>query len=298
MPQAQLNGFFPPDFVSDRRVLVKFGAPVDPELAAKATRWTEIRDARRLQDSGLSEQRFFEQHGFVLLHHDSAVTNWELDPASPGADSDIARIYLREVEELIRRRLMPGARLELWQSPLSYLRRGPGTANPFYGSGVHQDFGLTADDYQEAMEAFGSVENGRLWRNRYERDDVAGFMMIDFWRTTNMSEPLKHMPLAVCDPASVSIDDVVALGLLDFTPTGKPTNQLSLRMNDAQKWYYYPDMVGSEVLALKIFEVHKSGRERKLRTCFHSAFIDPAAPEHAQPRQSCEHRVGIFCLND
>jgi hypothetical protein len=298
MLQVQLNGFFRPDFVTDRPVLVKFGEAADGALASNAARSTEIHDARRLQDSELSERQFFARHGFVLLHHESAVTNWEIDPAAPAADSDIARIYVPEVDVLIRRRLMPGVRLELWHSHLSYLRRGPGTANPFYGSGVHQDFGLTADDYQQAMEAFSTVEIGRLWRSRYDQDDVAGFTMIDFWRTTNMNEPLKHMPLAVCDPASVSIEDVVPIGLLDFTPTGKPTNQMSLRMNEGQKWYYYPDMASSEVLVLKVFEVFKDDRERKVRTCFHTAFADPAAPRHAEPRQSCEHRVGIFHLND
>jgi hypothetical protein len=160
------------------------------------------------------------------------VTNWETDPASPAADTDIARIYLPEVDALIRRRLMPGARLELWHRPSSCLRRGPGTANPFYGSGVHQDFGLTADDYQQAMEAFGTVEIARQWRNRYDQDDVAGFMMIDFRRATNMDEPLKHMPLAVCDPGSVSIEDVVPMGLLDFAPTGKPSKLVERARDD------------------------------------------------------------------
>jgi hypothetical protein len=298
MPRVQLNGFFRPDFVTDRPVLVKMGEQVDGALASNSARWTEIGNARHLQDSGLSEERFFAQHGFVLLRHDSAVTNWEIDPGSPAANTDIVRIYLPEVDALIRRRLMPGAGLELWHSPSSYLRRGPGTANPFYGNGVHQDSGLTADDYQQAMEAFGTVEIARQWRNRYDRDDVAAFTMLDFWRTTNMAQPLKHMPLAVCDPGSVSIEDIVPMGLLEFTPTGKPTNQLSLRMNDGQKWYYYPDMVGSEVLVLKIFEVFKSDPKRKVRTSFHTAFADPTAPEDAEPRQSCEHRVGIFCLND
>ena len=48
--------------------------------------------------------------------------------------------------------------------------------------------------------AFAGPEAGRWWRQRFERDDVAGFMAIDFWRTTNMAGPLRHMPLALCDP--------------------------------------------------------------------------------------------------
>lgn len=296
MVRVQLNGFLREDFIIDRPLLMKMGEPVDGALSVDAAPWTVIRNARKLQNSALSESRFFEQHGFVLLSHDSAVTNWYTDPASPAADNDLTRIYLPEVDALIRRRLLPDKPVEIQQSAW-VLQRGPGTPNPFYGLGVHQDFGLTADDYQQNLEAYTSSEFARQWRDRYDQDDVAGYMMINFWRTTYMDKPLKHLPLAVCDPNSVNIDDVVPSSLLGFAPTGKPTNQLSLRANPGQQWYYYPDMLGSEVLALKIFQVFKSDREPRLQTCFHSAFSDPAAPEDAERRRSCEHRVSVFCLN-
>ena len=225
------------------------------------------------------------------------MNNWESDPKSPSPDSDIARIYLPEVDALIRERLLPGKRLDIWHSPLAYLRRGPETANPYYGSGVHQDFGVTPDDYQESLASFASNEVAQVWRNRYEQDDVAGFIMIDFWRTTYMNQPLKFLPLAVCDPNSVDIRDVVSVGYLNLTPSGGPSNQMSLRANDDQRWSFYPDMTRNEVLALKVFQAFKNDKERKVQSCFHCAFVDPDMPAQAELRQSCEYRVSVFCLN-
>ena len=83
------------------------------------------------------------------------------------------------------------------------LRRGPETANPFYGTAVHQDYGLSADDYEENVAAYGTDEAAAVWRKQYDRDEVTGFLVINFWRTVYMDEPLRHLPLTICDPYSV-----------------------------------------------------------------------------------------------
>jgi hypothetical protein len=294
--EAQLNGLFRPDFVADGPVTGRLGDPFEGALGLEATRPTRIHDARQLQArDGEAEARFFEDHGFVLLPHESAVEDWEVDPATPDPDCDVVRLYFLEIEALIRSRLLPGRRLEIYQAPL--LRRGPGTANPFYGAGVHQDYGLTADDYEESLEAFTTPEIARGWRSRYEQDDVVGFMAINFWRPVYLDGPLHHMPLGVCEPHSVRVEDCVPMGLLEFTPTGKPTNQLALRLNPEQAWYYYPGMTSSEVLAFKNFQCLKSMSEPSVESCFHSAFEEPGAPPGIEERQSCEHRVSVFLLN-
>jgi hypothetical protein len=165
-----------------------------------------------------------------------------------------------------------------------------------YASGVHQDFGVTADDYQKSLEAFTTPEIARGWRHRYEQDDVEGFMVINFWRTVYADGPLHHMPLALCEPRSVQVDDCVPLGLLEFAPTGKPTNQLALRFNPEQTWYYYPGMTGDEVLAFKNFQCFKRDSSPSVTSCFHSAFEEPGTPSGIEERQSCEHRVSVFVL--
>lgn len=295
--ETMLYGFFRSDFVSEGRLLWKVDQLADGMLVGETTPPTRIYDARELQSrSSLSEACFFEDHGFVLLPHETAVVDWEVDPEAPDPASDAMRTYLPEVETLIRSRLLPGRRLEIYQ--FAPMRRGPGSANPFYGSGVHSDYGLTPDDYQESLEAFSTPEIARGWRHRYEQDDVEGFVVINFWRTVYSNGPLLHMPLGVCDPRSVELDDCVPVGLLELTPTGKPTNQLSLRQNPGQVWYYYPAMTGDEALAFKNFECSKNAVDPYVNSCFHSAFEHPGTPPDVEERQSCEHRASIYLLRD
>ena len=299
--ETLLYGFFSPDFVSEERFL----ASLD-DLAAKipspdSIAPTRIHDARHLQfdalrDASFSEARFFDEHGFVLLPHESAVENWDFDPSQPEAPQDAVRTYHPEAEALIRSRLLPGRKLEVYQGPPA--RRGPGTANPTYALGVHQDYGLSPDDYQESLLAFTTPEIARGWRQRFDMDDVEGFMVINLWRPVYCDGPLMRTPLAVCEPHSVRLDDCVPVGLLDFTPTGLPTNQLSMRPHPDQRWYYYPAMTNDEVIAFKNFEFFKDDRDLQVEACFHSAFEDPATPPDAAERQSCEHRVSIFFLKD
>lgn len=285
MAFAELNGFFPPDFAVDGRFSAAVGTP-PPGMPRFPP--VEIQDARALQSkAAASEAAFFEAHGFVLLPHASQVRDW---------DKDVATLYLAEIQSLIRTRLLPGRRIEIQQGP-TLVRRGCGTGTPFYAEGVHQDHGLDAGDYEANILAFAGADAARRWRGRFARDDVAGFMAIDFWRTTNMAGPLRHMPLALCDPASVAPEDVIPTALTGIAPEGRETRHLSLRYNPAQRWYHYPLMTVDELLAFKIFECRKDGA-RGVASCFHSAFRDPDTPADAEERQSCEHRVGVLLLKD
>ena len=289
MVQVSLNGFFPADFVADGRVMIDVRVPPPPVPPSPAI---EIHDARQLQARASSPAAFFAEHGFVLLPHASRVSDWNHDTNAAG----IERNYFAEVEGMIREHLLPGRRLAIRQSALP-LRRGHGTSTPMYGTGIHSDYGLEADDYQQAVEAFSSPMVGKMWRNQYDRAETDGFMVIDFWRTTHMDGPLKHMPLALCSRSSVDPADMVLTAVGGVSDNGNFSHTLGIRFNPAQKWYYYPDMTGDEVLAFKLFQAFKAGDEPVPQLCFHSAFKDPATPADAQPRQSCEHRVGVFCLS-
>jgi hypothetical protein len=218
------------------------------------------------------------------------VTDW-------GNAEQVAELYLPEIEAVIRERLYPGRTLVVRQPP-NVMRRGEGTSTPQYGLGVHSDHGTTADDFQRNVEAFTSPEIGAQWRASFEREEVAGFVSLDFWRTTNMAGPLKHMPLALCDPTSVEAADIIPTALEGIAPGGGLTYHVSLAHNDGQRWYYYPDMEPHEMLVFKLFQLMRNVEDQPWRACFHSAFEDPATPPDAQPRQSCEHRVSIMLLRD
>ncbi len=289
-----LNGYIRRDLEPDGPVLIRVNGPADGVMPWEAAPPVDIRDARPLQ-AGAREDTFLKDHGFVLLTHVSAVENWDSGGDTPYAQNEIIRVYMPEIDALIRTRLLPGITVEVEQGPY-LVRRGP-NANG-YAQGIHNDYGLTADDYQESLEAWSTPEYAAAWRQRFDRHDVAGFVVINFWRTVNMDGPLKHLPLAVCDPRTVAPEDKVPAALVGFTPTGKNTNQLSLRYSPGQQWWYYPDMTTDEVLAFKIFEYMKDSPYAAPDTCFHTAFADPTAPADAPPRNSCEHRVGVFIMHD
>ena len=164
--------------------------------------------------------------------------------------------------------------------------------------GVHQDFAFGPDDYEEALRAFTTPEISGWWRQRFDRDDVVGFLTINLWRPVYLDGPLHHMPLAVCEPSSVRREDCVPLSLMGLTATGLPTKQLGLRRADGQRWYYYPRMTVDEVLAFKNFQFFKDDPPAGVEACFHSAFEEPGAPAGLPERQSCEHRVSVFVLAD
>jgi hypothetical protein len=247
----------------------------------------EVSDARELQAAeGDSEAAFFRRHGFVLMPHVTAVRDW---------DHDFASHYRGEIESVIRERLFPGQRVEIQQGP-DVLRRGRDTRTPEYADGVHSDGGIGLDDYVHNIGAFANEQAAHWWRTMYERPEVAGFVWLDFWRTTNMAGPLEHMPLALCEPASVEMEDVVPTGLIGIAAEGRESHHLSLRYNARQRWYYYPHMSGDELLAFKLAEFWKGATA--VGNCFHSAFEHPDTPASAEARQSCEHRVGVIVLTD
>jgi hypothetical protein len=247
----------------------------------------QIRDARKLQANGASKAELFEQNGFVLLDHTTIVKDWD----------NVPEAFCAEVEEIIRTRLLPERRIEVQQRPTP-LRRGRGTTTPQYANGVHSDGPLTADLYAENVAAFAGAEARDWWLERYLRDEVAGFMSIDFWRLTNMQAPLQHMPLALCAPGSLERSDILPMEFVGIAPEGRTSHHLALRFNPAHRWYFYPEMTCDEVLAFKLCEFWKDDPDAQPQNCFHSAFSHPDTPDDAEERQSCEHRVGVLLLRD
>lgn len=313
--QTQLNGFFRSDFVSDEKVVIDVYSQqlLEGQLPPQDVVVHDARELQRLEDDGSDhfESKFFLKYGFVLLPHTSKVKNWDSgalgpsDAINPGVDrnvssgqveNEIATKYKSEVEDIIRTKILPNQSLVI-QQPDQLLRRGKNTAHPFFGSVVHNDYGTTAEDFSENLLAFGDENAANGWRTHYISDGVAGHMMINFWRTVHMSEPLRHMPLAILDAATVEPEDLVSSGLKGFTYTGRITNQLSVRFNENQKWYYYPEITVDEVLVLNLFNCFKNQPDAAFKQCFHSAFENPLSNANDEERQSCEHRVNVYVLN-
>ena len=95
-----------------------------------------------------------------------------------------------------------------------------------------------------------------------------------------MSGPLSHMPLALCDPNSISPSDIIPTSLVGLTPTGAASRQLSLRHNELQEWFFYPSMSCDEIILFKQFRYFKNS-ENTYSSCFHTAFKDPKTTKNA-----------------
>lgn len=285
MVEVRLKGLLQPGFSAARAPLMQFDVPQSPEYRHDNPP-VEVHDARELQSTAKSEAAFFDEHGFVLLKHATAVKDW---------DRDIASIYQAEIAQLIRNRLLPDNRTIIQQAP-SVVRRGH--QRRFYAEGVHSDGPLTLDAYVSNIRSMISDEAADAWQQTLASDEVAGFILVNFWRTTNMKEPLRHMPLALCEPNSLLRSDLIPNTIASVAPKGRLTEHLALRFNASQRWYYYPQMTPDEVLAFKLFQYSKDDPDAALQNVFHSAFEDPHAPEDCEPRQSCEHRAGVMILRD
>ena len=286
MIETTLPGHFPPSFKAEGRVhlsqLMRENRGYRPEPLPP----TRVQDARPLQE-GRSEAEFLDEYGFVLLNAPHTVRDW--------ADrAQVAEKYMPQVEEMIRTRLYPGRELIVKQPPF-VMRRGAGTETPQYGTGIHCDHDRTLDEYQHNIEAFAGPEIAAQWRTWIDANDIDTFVVLDFWRPT-IDEPLRHMPLVLCDPNSIDSDDLISTGLEGIAPNGAETYHIGLKFNAGQRWYYYPEMTADEVLVFKLFELRKGEEPQRFRACLHCAVEDPSTPPDAKPRQSCEHRVSVLLL--
>ncbi len=312
--ETRLSGYFRSDYENPSKTVIDVmgQTPTDGVIAPTAATINDGRELQGLESDGTQdfESRFFQKHGFVLLPHKSRVENWDsgafgASDALPGSrdttefrgENEIETKYMAEVEDIIRTKILPGRKLKINQ-PNMVLRRGKDTAHPFFGIGIHNDYGISKKHFADNTAAFQNDEAATFWTQVYEQDHVEAFMVINFWRTVHMAEPLTHMPLAVLDANSVTRDDLVVSGLRGFTQSGRITTQLSLRYNQDQRWYYYPEMSVDEVLVLNLFHIRKDDPTLRFGACYHSAFENPLTPPNAQERQSCEHRVNVFVLKD
>ncbi len=318
---AKLNGYFASDFVNDN----SNDAPrecVGPSPHASILKGDEapsvaVSDARSgLQGGQLTREngaKVFQEKGFCCLPHSTKVQDWNEDYFKGKCmyvfdvgGSDISNVYAFEVEELIRNVLLKDYNVIDLTCHNGVLKRGPDSKNNFYGSGVHQDYGLTLADFLTNLNAYDPSGFGaKSTVEKFNNPEVKRFMVINFWRPIGpeytADTPLLTKPLALCDPASVATEETVHTGLDAGAVQGREgtlTDQMALKYSDKHKWYYYPRMTSEEVLVFKQIDISKDDPQDRsqvpVRGVFHTAFEDPTTPEGSPPRRSCEYRVVVY----
>jgi hypothetical protein len=112
------------------------------------------------------------------------------------------------------------------------------------------------------------------------------YVFINVWR------PIGHTvidtPLALCDAASFSDDDLIVTDLVYRDRIGEIA---SVRHDARHRWVFFSRMTPDEAVLIKC---HDTARDGRARLSFHSAFNDPTAPADAIPRESIEIRTIAF----
>jgi hypothetical protein len=121
-----------------------------------------------------------------------------------------------------------------------------------------------------------------------EADDLLSrrFAIVQVWRP--IRHPVETFPLAICDAASLSVDDMV---IAERRYPNRVGQTYATTYNPAHRWYWFPRMQRNEALVFKVFDSLKDGRAR---WSAHTAFEDPTSPPHARPRESIEIRTMAF----
>ncbi|MGE3286864.1 MAG: CmcJ/NvfI family oxidoreductase [Pseudonocardia sp.] len=122
--------------------------------------------------------------------------------------------------------------------------------------------------------------------------DATRTAIVNVWRP--ICAVVQDRPLAVCDPRTVSPDDLVETAIDHFgEDVARPRHSgqiYSLRFSAAHRWLYLADMRSTELMLFTAFDSATDGRPRFVA---HAAFTNPTCPSGFTPRESIEVRTAV-----
>lgn len=146
---------------------------------------------------------------------------------------------------------------------------------------AHVDF--TADTLRTWVVRLAGENGKELSRGR--------LMNVNVWTPVRQVE---NMPLAVCDASSVESDDLLEVGFgkpetrhNDEFAAGFDSRGFVLAFNPAHRWFYYPQMLPYEVLAMRLCDT----ADPSAHMTAHTAFVDPTSVPGSPKRMSYEIRT-------
>jgi len=239
------------------------GIPV--RTGQRETHRVPIRDARPMID-----QLSLDREGFVLLHKQTAVTDFY-------NEVQIKAVYYPECERVMRE-ATGAARVvafdHIVRNATMAAIKGSGIKMP--AKGVHNDY--TAWSSPKRVRDLMGDEAEALLQNR--------FAIINLWRP--IRGPLLESPLALCDAQSLEDENLIASDLKYPDRTGET---YSITYNPNQRHYYFPKMQADEAVLIRCFD---SALDGPRRFSAHTGFDDPETPADAPPRESIEVRTLVF----
>ncbi len=248
-------------------VVAEAGTGPDEQSGNLSVHEVEIHDA-----GPLAGDLQLDRQGFALRRYATNVVDFY-------DDDEIRRVYYPEMETLIEH--ATGAskvvvfdhtiRVDDEEKQIRLKVRGPVRS-------MHNDFTVRSAP-QRVRDLLPAAEAEARLENRYAS--------INVWRP--IVNPVETKPLVICGYDSISDDDLVAAERR--YPDGRIGGIYMLVHNPNQRWYYFPDIDGDEVVLLKCFDSLTDGTARWTA---HGTFDLPDGRPNAVPRESIEVRTLLF----
>ena len=189
---------------------------------------------------------------------------------------------------------------------------------PLVTYGVHNDYTLTSAPRRIEQLAAGQLGANDTLRARgdgesLQADELDGLLQrrwcfFNVWRNIVEAAPVRSFPLALCDAASVSADDLVVFEIRYADRVGE---NYFVRHDARQRWWYYPELTRDEAVLIKCWDsrgadflgmfeaargLPRADADAAVPATFslHSAFEDPASGPDAPDRESIEVRLVAF----
>jgi hypothetical protein len=235
---------------------VRTGKSVEHQVA--------IRDARPLIN-----QLSLDKEGFVLLHHQTAVTNFY-------DEEQIRRIYYPECERVMQHATGAARVVAFDHIVRNAAMSAKDKAIKIPAKRVHNDY--TAWSAPQRVRDLMGDEAEELLKHR--------FAINNLWRP--IRGPVLESPLTLCDAQSLSEENLIASDLRYPDRTGET---YAITYNPHQRYFYFPKMQADEVVLIRCYDSALHGAHR---FSAHTGFDDPTSPPDAPPRESLEVRMLVF----
>jgi hypothetical protein len=211
----------------------------------------------------------WDECGFELVRHESAVTDWE-------DDSQIEGIHYAELGAFAQE--LTGADVA---SVRRHIRRSPQEARK------HQDLAPITLVHSDFADSYGDLL-------RKEDEAVAKarrIVILQFWR--NIGPAKMDLPLGFCDARDVPRDDIRPFPVTNYAGGGIDFDALGFekpRRAGDHHWYAFLELQPDEVIAFRTYDSDRVADGRPYWTP-HSAFRDPEVPLGQPSRSSIEARA-------
>jgi hypothetical protein len=219
----------------------------------------------------VAENATLDEQGFAVVHHRSAVRDFQ-------DEAEVRGTYYAEAKALLKR-VTGASRIFIFDHTVR--RHIPGTQD--YRDGVRQParrvhVDHTARSGPQRVRDLIPEDAEELLKGRVQ--------IINLWRP--IRGPVLDAPLALADASSVSPEDLVPSDLVYRHRVGET---YAVTHNPRHRWFYLSRMQPDEGFLIKCYDSKTDGRARFAP---HTAFTDPTAPADAPPRESIEIRTLVF----